>query len=324
MCTAVTYQTGDFYFGRTLDYDRSYSEEVTVTPRRYPLAFRHMGTLEMHYAIIGMACAGEGYPLYFDAMNEKGLAMAGLNFVGYADYRDPEPGRENVAHFELIPWILAQCASVEEAKNRLEMLNVTKDAFSDALPPARLHWLLADRKEAVVVEAVKEGLRIWPNPVGVLTNNPPFDQQLLRLHDYMHLSSGEPQNRFAEGLTLRPYSRGMGAMGLPGDLSSPSRFVRAAFVKLNSVSGRGETESVSQFFHILSAVEQPMGCCRVGEGAYERTLYTSCCNVDKGIYYYTTYGNHRITAVELHREDLEGSRLIRYPLLREEQIRIQN
>jgi choloylglycine hydrolase len=116
----------------------------------------------------------------------------------------------------------------------------------------------------------------------------------------------------------------MGAMGLPGDLSSASRFIKAAFTKLHSVTPKEETASVSQFFHILSAVEQPMGCCRVGEGAYERTLYTSCCNVDKGIYYYTTYGNHRITAVALYREDLEGSRLIRYPLLREEQIRIQN
>lgn len=324
MCTAVTYQTRDFYFGRTLDYDRSYSEEVTITPRRFPLRFRDMGTLENHYAIIGMAHVAQDYPLYFDGVNEKGLAMAGLNFVGYADYKDPVPGRDNVSHFELIPWLLAQCAGVAEAKEKLETLNLTNTPFSDRLPPAQLHWLLSDRRESVTVESVREGIRVWPNPVGVLTNNPPFDQQLFRLNDFMHLSPDTPHNHFSDRLSLKAYSRGMGAMGLPGDLSSQSRFVRAAFVKLNSVSGWEETESVSQFFHILGAVAQPRGCCRTGEGKYEQTLYTSCCNTDKGIYYYTTYDNHQITAVNMHGEKLDGSLLARYPLIRGEQIRMQN
>ena len=324
MCTAVTYRTKDFYFGRTLDYEYSYSEEVTITPRNFPLPFRSLGTLEHHYAIIGMAHVVQDYPLYFDAMNERGLAMAGLNFVGYAHYKLPVEGRENVAHFEFIPWILAQCASVQEARQLLKRINLTNGSFSEELPPASLHWIIADHESAVTVEAVKEGLRIYDNPAGVLTNNPPFDEQLFQLNNFMHLSPKTPENRFSDKLELKAYSRGMGAMGLPGDLSSQSRFVRAAFVKLNSVSGTSESESVSQFFHILGSVSQTRGCCQVEAGAYEKTIYTSCCNTDKGIYYYTTYDNHQITGVNLHREKLDDVFLVRYPLILGEQIRMMN
>lgn len=324
MCTAVTYRTKEFYFGRTLDYDFSYQEEVTVTPRNFPLSFRHFGCLERHYAIIGMAYVAQGYPLYYDAVNEKGLSVAGLNFVGNAVYGKPVQDKDNIAQFEFIPWILARCESVKEARVLLNDLHLTDTPFSGELPVAQLHWLIADREEAITVESVKEGLRVYDNPVGVLTNNPPFDEQLFQLNNFMHLSPKDPVNTFSDKLALEPYSRGMGALGLPGDLSSQSRFVRAAFTKMNSRSGESEEESVSQFFHILGAVAQQRGCCEVGEGKYEITIYTSCCNADKGVYYYTTYDNHQITGVDMHREDLEGTALARYPLITKEQIQMQN
>jgi len=324
MCTAATYKTKDFYFGRTLDHAYSYSEEVTITPRNFPLPFRTMPTLENHYAIIGMAHVADDYPLYYDAVNEKGLAMAGLNFVGYAEYGEPMAHRDNIAHFEFLPWILAQCASVKEAAECIAKINLTNTPFSAELPPSQLHWIIADRKDAITVESEKDGIHVYPNPVGILTNNPPFEQQMLRLGDYMHLSSKPPHNHFSEKLSLQPYSLGMGALGLPGDVSSQSRFVRAAFVKMNSVSGTTESESVSQFFHILGAVNQPRGCCELENGMYETTMYTSCCNTDKGIYYYTTYNNHQITAVHMYREKLDDVFLIRYPLVCEQQIRFQN
>ncbi len=324
MCTAATYKTRDFYFGRTLDYERSYNEVVTVTPRNYPFCFRCMGTMEVHFAIIGMACVLEDYPLYYDAVNEKGLGMAGLNFVGNAVYREETQEKDNAAQFELIPWILGQCSSVQEAKALLGKLNLVNTPFSKELPPAQLHWLIADCNEAITVEAVQEGVKIYHNPVGVLTNNPPFDQQMFHLNNYMQLSPKAPQNHFSDKLPLHAYSRGMGAIGLPGDLSSQSRFVRAAFTKMNAVSGDSEDESISQFFHILGSVEQQRGCCDIGGGKYEMTIYTSCCNATKGIYYYTTYGNHQITAVDMHREHLDGNSLVQYPLFSSEQIRMQN
>lgn len=324
MCTAATYKTKDFYFGRTLDYEFSYGEEVVVTPRNYPLPFRNGKKLEKHYAMIGMAHVAEDYPLYYEAVNEKGLGMAGLNFVGNAVYKQEQPDRDNVATFEFISWILSQCASVKEARVYLERINLTNTPFSSMLPPAQLHWIIADSSEAITIEAVKDGVKVYDNPVGVLTNNPPFDEQLFQLNNYMHLSPKSPKNQFSSSLELQTYSRGMGALGLPGDLSSQSRFVRVAFVKMNSLSGDSEEESVSQFFHILGSVDQQRGCCEVDEEKYEYTIYTSCCNADRGIFYYTTYDNHQITAVDMYAEDLEATQLIKYPLVRGEQIHMQN
>lgn len=324
MCTAATYQTKDFYFGRTLDYDISYGDQIVITPRNYVFSLRNGGTLKSHYAMIGMACVMRDYPLYYDAANEKGLCIAGLNFVGNAHYCKPAEGKDNIAQFELIPWLLGSCASVKEARRLLSRLNLIDTPFMENLPVAQLHWIIADKDECITVEAVKKGLMVYDNPVGVLTNNPPFPYQLFALSNYRRLSVDTPDNTFAEGLALDAYSRGMGGMGLPGDLSSQSRFVRAAFVKMNSLSGDSEDESVSQFFHILGSVDQQRGCCKLGEGKYEITLYTSCCNADKGIYYYTTYNNHQISAVDLHRETLDGSDLIAYAPVHGEQILMQN
>ena len=341
MCTAAVYKTKDFYFGRNLDYEFPYGEEVTITPRNYPFSFRFLGEMKHHYAMIGMAHVAENYPLYYDAVNERGLGIAGLNFVGNAVYKDPilrktkgrvdenkdgaaEAEIDNVAQFEFPLWLLGQCASVQEVRALLTQINITNTPFNEKYPVSQLHWMIADREETIVVEAVADGLHVYDNPVGVLTNNPPFLQQLFRLNDYRGLSPRQPKNTFAPGVELAPYSRGLGALGLPGDLSSASRFARAAFVRGNSVSGDSETESVSQFFHILHSVEQQRGCCDVGGGKYEITIYTSCCNADKGIYYYTTYENHQITAIDLHAEDLDGAELSRYPLTQGEQICWQN
>jgi choloylglycine hydrolase len=324
MCTAISCNNGHFYFGRTLDYEVQFGESIVVMPRHFPLIDRHQQTNADHYAVIGMAHVANGYPLYYDAVNEKGLAMAGLNFVGYAKYGRPLSGKENIASFAFIPRVLAQCANLEEVKAFLKNVQLTDDAFSEQLPPAQLHWIIADRNGSVTVEMTKSGLHIYDNPIGVLTNNPSFPEQLFGLRDYMQLSAKQPENRFAPGLQLVPYSRGMGAMGLPGDLSSKSRFIRAAFGKLNSVSGKSEEESIRQFFHILGTVAQIRGCCRLENGSYEITQYTSCCDGDRGIYYYTTYENSRIIGVDMHKEDLQGCALICYPPEKEWNFWIQN
>ena len=324
MCTAATYKTKDFYMGRTLDYEFSYGEEIIISPRNYPFKFRYTGEDSSHYAIIGMAHVTGDYPLYYDAVNEKGLGMAGLNFVGNAVYGEPVDGSKNVAQFEFIPWILSKCGNLDEARKALSTLNLVGTPYSDNFPAAKLHWIIADKSGAITVESVAEGLKIYDNPVGVLTNNPPFDRQMFMLNNYMHLSPKQPKNMFPENVGLETYSRGMGALGLPGDLSSASRFVRTAFVKTNSISGEGENDSVGQFFHILGSVDQQRGCCEVAEGKYEITIYTSCWNADKGIYYYTTYTNHQITAVDMHRENLDGTSLVRYRMIQEENILSQN
>ena len=313
MCTAITYQTNDHYFGRNLDLEHTYQESVVITPRRYSLPFRKLPQLDVHYAMIGIATVANEYPLYYDATNEFGLSMAGLNFPGNAVYQKEKSDMDNVTAFEFIPWILGQCRSVVEAQQKLMQINMVDIPFSNAFPLSPLHWMISDRRESIVVEPLEDGLKIYQNPIGILTNNPPFDYHMYHLHNYLNLTNEEPTNRFTKQIDLPPYSRGMGAIGLPGDLSSSSRFVRAAFVKLNSKSNESEEESVHQFFHILGAVEQQRGCVKVDD-SYEVTVYSSCCNADKCIYYYKTYSNSQITAVHLFHEDLDCNKLVTYSL----------
>ena len=323
MCTALTYKTKDHYFGRNLDLEYTYKETVTITPRNYVFNFRKMGKMLNHFAIIGMAFTSDDYPLYYDATNEKGLSIAGLNFPDNAHYYSYCNEKDNITPFELIPWILGQCATVSEAQKLLNKLNLLNENFSEQLPLTPLHWIISDNEDSIVLEPLKTGIKIYDNPVGVLTNNPTFDYHIFNLNNYIKLSNSEPKNSFCN-LKFKNYSHGMGAIGLPGDASSMSRFVRATFVKTNSISRDSELESVSQFFHILNSVEMQKGSVQLENNQYEITVYSSCCNTTRGVYYYTTYNNRQINAVDMHKENLDGNKLIYYSLNLEQNVKYQN
>lgn len=313
MCTAISVTVKDNYFGRNLDYEHDFGEKITITPRNYEFHFRNGKSIKKHYAMIGMALVVDDYPLYFDASNEIGLSMAGLNFPSFAVYNAEKENKENVASFELIPYVLSQCKNIAEAKEVLGNINITNWEFKENMKPTPLHWIVADKKETITVEQTSEGIKLFENTVGVLTNSPSFDMHLFNLSNYMNVSSKETKNDFSDKVELKAYSRGMGGIGLPGDLSSMSRFVRASFVKLNSVYGKTESSIVNQFFHVLYSVYQQKGCVKVGDG-YEITNYTSCTNTDKGIYYYTTYENFTINAVDMYKENLDSREIIVYNL----------
>ena len=286
MCTAIACSGGRFFFGRTLDLDRSYGEEVVITPRNFPLQFRQAAPMTSHHAVIGMAHVAHGYPLIFDAMNEDGLCMAGLRFRPHACY----PGGRglHIAPFELIPWILGQCADLTEARALLEKTVLCDISFSPELSTTKLHWLLADKTDSLTVESTADGQHQYDTPVGVLPNDPPFPHQLALLRR---------------------------AGDLPGDLSSPSRFRRAAFTKTHARA----VDTVTDFLRILDTCTQVPGCN--GEMA---TLYSSCCDPQNGIYCYTTCHSRRITGIAMDREDLNTTELIRFPLTTREDIHLQN
>ena len=326
MCTASNYITENHYFGRNFDYEISYNERVTVTPRNYEFKFRKIDDIKTHYAIIGIAAGIDGYPLYYDACNEKGLAIAGLNFVGNAVYREYEEGMVNITPFELIPYLLGKAGSVSEARELLSEINLVNINFADELPLSPIHWMMSDNDgDAIVIEPMEDGLKRFDNPAGVLTNNPTFDKQLFSLNNYRSLSNKNPENTFSKTFDLDEYSRGMGGIGLPGDLSSASRFAKVAFTRENSYSQSDEISSVGQFFHILGSVEQQNGCTFIDDpDLYEYTIYTSCYSTNKAILYYRTYKNSQITAVDLNKEDLDSTELINYLLINEEQINFIN
>lgn len=271
MCTALTYESNDFYFGRNLDLDITYGEKVTVMPRNFSFPMKCMPDLNEHYTLIGMAVTVNGCPLFFEATNEKGLSMAGLNFPDNAFYSEAVEGKINLAPYELIPWFLGKCSCLSEARKTAEQLNVTDLPFSDDMPLSPLHWIISDKSGALTLESTKEGLKIYENPWGVLANNPPFDRQILNLRN------GD---------------------SMPGDFSSETRFIRGVFLKEKSSPKKSEDESVSQFFRMLSLVSVPEGCV-TKEGKAHFTWYSSCCNADKGIYYYNRCDSYRINKVNM-------------------------
>lgn len=321
MCTSLAARSVGPLFGRNLDLEYSFGEQVVITPRRYPFPFRLREPLPQHYALIGMATVANNYPLYAEAMNEKGLYMAGLNFPGNAYYPPAEDGdTQAVTPYELIPLILGRCADLAQARQILEGLCLAAIPFAPGYPLAPLHWHIADASGCLVMEATRDGIHLYEDPAGVLTNNPPYPLQLANLNNYMHLSARSPENRFAPGLDLHTVGQGMGAIGLPGDWSPQSRFVRACFLKENALWGDAPEEAVGEFFHILDGVAMVRGSVITPEGKPDITTYSCCIDASTGIYYYKTYGNNQISAVHLHGADLEGEQLSCFPLIAGQQI----
>ncbi|MBE5804651.1 MAG: choloylglycine hydrolase family protein [Clostridiales bacterium] len=313
MCTSIAWNNGGFFFGRNLDLEVDFGQRVVITPRRQRQVFRKEDAMELHYAMIGMATVMEGCALYADAMNEKGLCVAGLNFPENAYYPAEWDGREHcISPFELPWWVLGQCATVQEARTLLERTKIVGIPFSGDVPISPLHWHIADGQTSIVLECMREGMRIHVNPVGVLTNNPPFEFHLNNLRQYMNLTPLCPENRFSDKLELSPFGRGMGAIGLPGDASPASRFVRAAFLTHNAICDA--QDSVGQFFHLLDSVAMTRGSVIAPGDKWEQTLYSCCMDVDEGVYYYKTYTNNQLTAVHLRNANLDGEALLEFPL----------
>ena len=248
MCTCIA---NSRFFGRTLDVDRDYSPQLVLMPEQYPLTFRKCATPTLHFAILGTACVVDDYPLFFDAMNNHGLAMAGLNFPESCRYFPLFAGKDNIASFELIPWILGSCRTVAETLPLLHRLNVWDAAFSPDFPPSPLHWLLSDGQQTITVESTTSGLQIYNNPAGVLTNEPPF-----------------PQHRTGN------YSPTHRAAGLPGDFTSQSRFQRAAYCR-----NYGKSSTAADFFRLLTPVTIPAGCSQL------TTVLSTCCDRKLGSYH---------------------------------------
>ena len=310
MCTTVKWESEGFHFvGRNLDFEVSYGQKPVATPRNFVFNFRNGLTLESHLAIIGMATVAQGYPLYFDATNEKGLSAEGLMFktAKYSSQR----GENCFASFELIPYLLGTCQSVKEAKERLKEIKVTDEAFSSDFPPSPLHWMICDQKECITVEVEDGKVKVYDNPVGVLTNCPDFGKQLFSLNNYPSLSPSDPKDRFSSSYPLFSYSRGMGTRNLPGGLDSESRFVRAAFSALNAAKEKDEKKAVAQFFHILRSVCQIKGLDEV-ESGFEYTIYTSCVDMDRCIYRFMTYEDFEIKEAALFACDLDAKGLTEF------------
>ena len=311
MCTAFHYRAVGSYMGRNMDIEFPLEQKITITPRQYILHTKHQPPLNNHYAIIGMSSLVDNYPLYYDACNEYGLCMSALAFRNNAHYLPHREDLINLAPYELIPFILATCKNTKEALDMIGKINLTADDFNQDLPTSPLHFFVCDREGAITVEPMREGLKIYENPVGVLTNNPQFPSMLDYLSNFISLSTGEITERTLGTARVRADTRGLGAIGMPGDLTSPSRFVRASFIKSNIVSDGSSESEVSAAFHVLASVEQQKGLVKVGK-SLEYTAYSAVIEMQNATYHYRTYDGRSTNSISLRVLNLDSDNLITF------------
>lgn len=322
MCTSVLYnKEGLAYFGRNLDLQFAMGNCVAVTPRNYPFEFKETDAIKNHAAMVGMAIIADGFPLYFEGVNEFGVGVAGLNFSGFCEYNSEHvEGKVNLGSFELVPYLLSSAKSIADIKKLAVNINIRAINFSDKYQASPLHWLCADKDSTVVIEQTKSGLHIYDNPVNVLTNQPEFPSQYYNFCNYQGLTAKYPTNRIAPEESLEIYGTGMGSNGLPGGLSSVERFVRAGFTVANSMSKKTDEDCLSQYFHIMQSVGQANGCDQTSDGLYEITQYTSGANLETMDFYWTTYANQRINGLHTKSLDLDGEALINYTVSQKQDV----
>ena len=302
---------GNTYFGRNLDWSFSYGETILVTPRgyRYDTVFGAGGKAKPN-AVIGVGVVMADRPMYFDCANEHGLAIAGLNFPGYASFvHEPVEGTENVATFEFPLWVARNFDSVDEVEKALR--NVT--LVSQIVPGQQeslLHWFIGDGKRSIVVEQMADGMHVHHDDVDVLTNQPTFDFHMENLRNYMCVSNEMAEPTSWGKASLTAWGAGVGMHGIPGDVSSPSRFVRVAYTNAHYPQQNDEAANVSRLFHTLGSVQMVDGMAKMGDGQFERTLFTSGYSSKTNTYYMNTYDDPAIRSYAMADYDMDSSELI--------------
>lgn len=326
MCTSVLYANqGIAYFGRNLDLQFAMGNSVIVTPRNYKFEFKEIEPIESHAAMVGMAINADNYPLYFEAVNEFGVGIAGLNFSGFAKYNEEKvEGKVNIGSFELIPYLLSSAKSVEDLKKLAADINIRAINYNDHYAASPLHWLCADSKSSIVIEQTESGLHIYDNPLNVLTNQPEFPSQYYNFCNYLNLTGKYPENRIAPQEQIKIYGTGMGSNGLPGGLSSVERFVRAGFTVANSKADATDEACLTQYFHIMQSVGQADGCDQTSDMLYEITQYSSGANLETMDFYWTTYKNQQINGLHTKALNLDAADLMVYPVSEKQSVNFLN
>ncbi len=319
MCTAINKNTSSsHFFGRNLDFNFNYDESIVIVPNNYPIKFKHLPTMNYHYPIMGIGIIQDDYPFFFDCINDQGLAFAGLNFPNNAKFFDVDESKINVAPYELPLYFLSQFKTVKQVKEQLKKINIANTPFSNKLPLATLHYIIADKNECIVIEQTKDGLFVYDNPYGVLTNNPPFTYHIANLSNYMNITNKEVINRFAPNLELDIYGKALGAIGLPGDSSPTSRFVKATFLLNNIRFNNNDDFNVNQMLHILNNVSTLKGETLLSDNSEEVTIYSSMYNLDQKQLFIRTYENNQISKFSLDSIDFSKNKLIQISIPRKE------
>ena len=329
MCTALSIKTNDnkYFFGRNMDLAYFFNQSPICISRNFQ--YQDFVTGEMiktNKAILGMGTIIDNHPAMADAMNEDGLACAGLNFARYAHYEPkPVPGKINIAPYDFIIWVLSNFSNVNELEKKISEIELVNVPINEHTPVATLHWMITDSiGNSLVVEKTKDKFTAHKNPVGVMTNDPTFDWHLTNLNEYMYLKPHhhKPVNWCEK--ELKGLGIGIGTLGMPGDFASVSRFVRIAYLRSHMPEIKDNIDAISQFFHMLDYVAMVKGGVTTEDTLEDMTLYSSCMNLEKGIYYYKTYSNNRINAIDMNKECLDNGEIKVFNYINQQDICNQN
>ena len=313
MCSGVRFSDNNenMYFGRNLDWSVGFGQKVLITPRDYILNSAFLGERSSKYALIGMGIVAEGTPLYFDCGNEAGLAVAGLNFPGYAQYEDaPVQGKRNIAAYEFPLWVAMSFQSVDEVESALKETVIVAKPFNEKYPVSMLHWIVGDKDRSIVVEYTENGMEVFRDDVDVLTNQPGFGWHRENLRNYMNVDSGMPDSVNWQDAKMKPFGAGSLMRGLPGDHYSTSRFVRAAYHNTHYPAQSTESENISRLFHTLASVAMIDGASQMSDGNFEKTIYTGGFSSATNTYYFNTYEDSAIRSVRLEDYGVDGREVI--------------
>ena len=317
MCTGLALETKDglHLFGRNMDIEYSFNQSIIFIPRNFKCVNKsNKKELTTKYAVLGMGTIFDDYPTFADGMNEKGLGCAGLNFPVYVSYsKEDIEGKTNIPVYNFLLWVLANFSSVEEVKEALKNANIVDIPISENIPNTTLHWMISDiTGKSIVVEQTKEKLNVFDNNIGVLTNSPTFDWHVANLNQYVGLRYNQVLEFKLGDQSLTALGQGTGLVGLPGDFTPASRFVRVAFLRDAMIKNDKDSIDLIEFFHILNNVAMVRGSTRTVEEKSDLTQYTSCMCLEKGIYYYNTYENNQINAIDMNKENLDGNEIKTY------------
>ena len=317
MCTGLALETKDglHLFGRNMDIEYSFNQSIIFIPRNFKCVNKsNKKELTTKYAVLGMGTIFDDYPTFADGMNEKGLGCAGLNFPVYVSYsKEDIEGKTNIPVYNFLLWVLANFSSVEEVKEELKNANIVDIPISENIPNTTLHWMISDiTGKSIVVEQTKEKLNVFDNNIGVLTNSPTFDWHVANLNQYVGLRYNQVPEFKLGDQSLTALGQGTGLVGLPGDFTPASRFIRVAFLRDAMIKNDKDSIDLIEFFHILNNVAMVRGSTRTVEEKSDLTQYTSCMCLEKGIYYYNTYENNQINAIDMNKENLDGNEIKTY------------
>lgn len=283
------------------------ANKISVVGKGYPLSLSPDGsrTAVVEYGFVSMTVLGTtASPVFVDGINEKGLMGCLLNFPGYGHF-DTNEGPDNLDIYpgSLVGYLLGTCCSVDEVVEAMERINLTDEPVYGKV--MSVHYIFSDNTgEAVIIEPVEGGISVHRNTIGVMANSPDYEWQKTNLKNYVGISNVHTPPRTIDGETFSAFGEGTGGMfGLPGGYSSPSRFVRLAFMKEYAPKGKDEIDGVTRMFHSFAVVDIPDGLLKesADHDDYEQTLCTSVMCSESGTYYFSPYTDRRISAIRVQK-----------------------